>query len=318
MNPYSRPPISISDQLAHLASKGLILDDEKSAARIIDEFGYYRLKAYMLPYRDASHRFYTNTSIQKIASLHDFDEALRLLVFRQIQRLEIGIRNRFNELMCDSTRNAFWYLDSSLFGRCNPAYADTVNKIRSAFLASQETFAKHFREKYYNDYCKFYSVMPPSWMAIELMTFGNMLTLLNAVDDNTISQYSLDRWTRKKVGPDKYKKLTNWLFCIRDVRNHCAHHSRLFNRNFPAPDGIRNYLDRNIELVSISGTRSPQVQLNRLYTALASLQVIAKKTGVRGIGDDLRALFSSYPEAKFQLNAMGFPTQWEEEKLFKY
>jgi abortive infection bacteriophage resistance protein len=153
-------------------------------------------------------------------------------------------------------------------------------------------------------------------MAIELMTFGNLLTLLNSISSESIDEFKLDRWARKRIGPDKFKKLTNWMHCIRDVRNHCAHHNRLFNRNFPAPDGILRNLNKDIELISVEGSIKPQKQLNRLYTALACMQVISRKSGLTGIGPELANLFDSYPETANHLASMGFPQTWREEELF--
>jgi abortive infection bacteriophage resistance protein len=316
LTPYNRPPVTVQAQVMHLQSKGLLIPDIDVAVKQLDEKGYYRLKAYLLPFRDADSGFLSGTTLAQAVDLYEFDEKLRLLVFKHIQRIEISIRTRFNEIICSKTGNAFWYLDSSLFGRNTASYVDTVNKLRSAFLESQETFARHFRERYYNDYCSFYSLMPPSWMAIELMTFGNLLTLLNSVSEVTIKEFKLDRWTRRKIGPDKFKKLTNWLHCIRDVRNHCAHHNRLFNRNFPAPDGVRRHLDPKIELVAIEGKESGQSQLNRLYTTLAIMQVISKEVGLPPIGANLSKLFDEHPEAKNHLSSMGFPPDWRHERLF--
>ncbi|QXT39910.1 Abi family protein [Gymnodinialimonas ceratoperidinii] len=315
LSSYNRPPVSISEQVRHLKSKGLEISDTSAAEKQLDEKGYYRLKAYLLPFRENG-GFIKGTSLDQAVQLYEFDEKLRLLVFKHIQRIEIAVRTRFNEAICSKTENSFWYLDSSLFGRNTASYANTVNKLRSAFLESQETFARHFRDRYYNDYCSFYSLMPPSWMAIELMTFGNMLTLLNSVSEDTISKFKLDRWTRREIGPDKFKKLTNWIHCIRDVRNHCAHHNRLFNRNFPAPDGVKAYLDSDIHLVEIDGGVAGQNQFNRLYTTLAVMQVISKRIGLPPIGPSLKGLFDEHEEATNHLRSMGFPDDWKSEKLF--
>jgi abortive infection bacteriophage resistance protein len=316
LKPYSRPPVTVAEQVAHLKAKGLLVTDASTAQKQLEEKGYYRLKAYLLPFRDEEGAFVENASLDQAVELYEFDEKLRLLVFKHIQRIEIAIRTRFNEEICSKTKNAFWYLDSSLFGRNTAQYADTINKLRSAFLESQETFARHFRERYYNKYCSFYSLMPPSWMAIELMTFGNMLTLLNSVSMDTINEMKLDRWARKKIGPDKFKKLSNWLHCIRDVRKHCAHHNRLFNRNFPAPDGVRRHLDASIDLVEIASGASEQNQFNRLYTTLAVMQVISKQIGLPPIGPQLAELFDDHPEAQNHLPSMGFPENWRSERLF--
>ncbi|MEM9845069.1 MAG: Abi family protein [Pseudomonadota bacterium] len=316
LRPYERPPVTIKQQVSHLQAKGLHIADVAAAEAQLHEKGYYRLKAYLLPLREADGSFKAATSLNSAVELYEFDEKLRLLVFKHIQRIEISIRTRFNEIMCLNTSNSFWYLDSSLFGRNTASYADTINKLRSAFLESQETFAKHFREKYYNNYCSFYSLMPPSWMAIELMTFGNLMTLLNSVSLESIQHFKLDRWARKTIGPDKFKQLTNWLRCMRDVRNHCAHHNRLFNRNFPAPDGIKRHLDGKIDLVKIGHAENSQPQLNRLYTSLAIMQVISRRTGLPSIGPSLKELFDKHPEATKHLTSMGFPHHWKNEPLF--
>ena len=316
LQPYNRPPISVSDQVKHLAAKGLDVERPELAESHLTEKGYYRLKAYLLPFRKHNGLFLEGAKLSQAVDLHDFDEKLRLLVFKHIQRTEVVIRNRLNEHMCSRTGNAFWYLDSSLFGWNTTAYADTVNKLRASFLDSQETFAKHFRERYRNEYCRFYSLMPPSWMAMELMTFGNLLTLLNSISSETIETHKLDRWSRKEIGPDKFKKLTNWLHCIRDVRNHCAHHNRLFNRNFPAPDGIKRQLCREVDLVKIPESQKPQDQLNRLYTVLAAMLTISKTVGLESIGPELGELFNAFPEAKRHLTSMGFPEDWQREPLY--
>lgn len=316
LTPYSRPPIDISKQIEHLKNRGLKITCDSGARKHLEEKGYYRLKAYMLPYRGADREFIEGTALEQVIALHDFDEKLRLAVFKHIQRVEIFVRNNFNEYMCAATENAFWYLDSSLFGRNTASYADTINKMRASFLNSQEAFARHFREQYYNEFCSFYSLMPPSWMVVELMTFGNMLTLLNSVSTETIERHKLDRWSRKNIGPDKFKKLTNWLHCVRDVRNHCAHHNRLFNRNFTAPDGIKRQFDKSIELVKLPHTNPTQYQLNRLYTALAALQTISKRAGLTSIGPELVELFGQHPEANQHLPSMGFPSDWRKESLF--
>lgn len=270
----------------------------------------------MLPFRTDDHQFRPETSFESVCQLHDFDEELRNLVFRKIQQIEIGIRSQFNEYFCMQTQTSFWYLDSKLFGRVNTTYAETVTKVRRSFLDSQEAFAVHYRNRYYNEFCSFYSLMPPSWMAMELMTFGNMLSLLNSVDDETIKELKLDRFTRRNIGPDKYKKLTNWLICLRDVRNHCAHHSRLMNRNFPAPDGIKKYLSKSIGLVEIPDTGGKQVQVNRIYTALAVMAVLGKKLGHAPMGPELVEIFEKYPASISNFPSMGFPENWQEEALF--
>jgi abortive infection bacteriophage resistance protein len=292
----------------------MIIGNRSFAEAQIAVLGYYRLKAFMLPFRDSSKNFNAGVSFEDIHSLCAFDDELRLFVFGQIQKLEISVRSVFSEYLCELTQNPFWYLDAKIFGRTNTAHVETVNKVRNSFIASKEAFSDHYRSRYYNEYCNFYSAMPPSWMAMEIMSFGNLVSLLNAISDEFIAENRMNRFTSKKTGVQKFKSLVNWLLAIRDVRNHCAHHSRLFNRNLRAQDGIKKMLSKNVELVAVRSSNT--LMLNRLYTALAALQIMLTKLGHPKFGDDLQSLFQKYPIALGQMGSMGFPREWEKEEIF--
>lgn len=49
---YSKKPISISDQVAHLKAKGLTFSDESIAELTLSRISYYRLRAYTYPFQD--------------------------------------------------------------------------------------------------------------------------------------------------------------------------------------------------------------------------------------------------------------------------
>lgn len=287
------------------------------AADRIEVTGYYRLKAYWLPFIEGATttgNFRAGTSFDSVLELYCFDEKLRILVFSWIQKIEVGVRARLDRLMCDEERNPFWYLDSSIFGHGNGGYTDTVSKVRGHFLSSKETFAQHYKAKYHNEFCKFLSDAPPSWAALEIMTMGNLASTLNSISDAYIEEKKLNRFSNKKLGVDKFGKLCRWFEVFREVRNHCGHHSRLFNRNLRAPEAIKRLLDRDVALPKVqSGTED---QINRLYTALAAMQQILKKLGHGPIGPELRTLFDEHPITDQLLPSMGFPRNWHDETHF--
>lgn len=316
--PYNKSPKSHSDQCIDLSGKGLIFKDVNSSIKFMDQVGYYRLKAYMLPFRNQAlpgKPFKAGTTFEDVKSLYLFDEELRNLLFSYIQRVEVGIRASFTEHMCKVSGNAFWHIDSSIFGHGNVDYAVTVSKIRNMFLGSKEDFAIHYKNKYYNSFCKFYTDIPPSWVFSELMSFGNMSSTIKYVEVDYIKAHDLDRMASKKLGVNKFKKLCNWVSVIHEVRNHTAHHARVFNRNLKAPDGIKQILDSKIPLVKHGAGNEDQ--LNRIYTALAAIQVILKKLGYPPIGPDLKKLFNKYPIHRSFMDSMGFPQGWYNEAIFK-
>lgn len=292
----------------------MIISDVEYAKAQITTIGYYRLKAFMLPFREKDSTFKTGTTFEDVIELCNFDERLRLLVFSQIQKLETTIRNTFSEYFCEATNNPFWYLDADIFGAANSNHLETLAKVQSNFRVSKEAFAEYYRGKYINEFSAEYSEMPPSWMAMEIMSFGNVVCLLNSINDDFIKKHRLNRFSSKKMDVLKYKSVTNWLLTIRDVRNHCAHHSRLFNRNLRAPDGIQKRFSKDVPLVDMNSSRGKVA--NRLYTALAALQIMLTKLGYPKFGPDISQMFEEHPIAKTQMASMGFPENWTEEPLF--
>ena len=49
---YSKPPLSIADQIARLKQRGLKFNDEQKAAHYLSNISYYRLRAYTYPYKN--------------------------------------------------------------------------------------------------------------------------------------------------------------------------------------------------------------------------------------------------------------------------
>ncbi len=83
-----------------------------------------------------------------------------------------------------------------------------------------EIFIKHYKNKYS------YPENPPSWMCVEIMYFSQISKIFQNLksreDRNDIAQdYGL---------PESI--FESWLHTINYVRNICAHHSRLWNRDF--------------------------------------------------------------------------------------
>ncbi|WP_080557625.1 Abi family protein [Shewanella baltica] len=192
-----------------------------------------------------------------------------------------------------------------------------LSHLRSMLISSKEEYAIHYRKKYYNSYCPFYRDLPPGWVALELMTFGNILSLMQNFNTDSIQALKLNRFA-KKLRIDNYTSLHNWMACIRHVRNACGHHNRLFNRNLTSPNGIKRSLKHDIQLVltkPVEGRQQTE-QLNRLYTNICAIQKIFTGLGHNEkIGPFMAHLFNRYPTAKLFRESMGFPEKWHEEPL---
>ncbi len=317
--PYRKPYQTASQLCDKLKLQGLLISDQQSTEKSLNRSSYYRLKAYFLPFKNPdTKQFHPNTTFEDCYNLYLFDSELRRYFFSVIEKIEIGVRSLFDQWMTKETDNPFWYLDSSLFTG-NGQQIKTVGKVRSMFKDSKEEFAKHFQSKYYNEYCPFYRDLPPGWVAIELMTFGNLAKLMRNVREDQHAPLKLDRFAKKSLSVEKFKSLCSWIETIHQARNHCGHHNRLFNRNLGAPTAIKRVLSREIDLVKTrpSPDKREVDQVNRLYTAAAALQKLLIGLGYdEKVGPVISDLFDKYPISLRFMPSMGFPENWKNEPLF--
>ncbi|MCB9448714.1 MAG: Abi family protein [Flavobacteriales bacterium] len=89
---YKKPPLSVTDQLFLLKSRGLCIADQSRAEHYLSNISYYRLRAYMVPFQvvdDHNHKFTPGITFDHVLDLYVFDRELRLLVFDAIERIEV-------------------------------------------------------------------------------------------------------------------------------------------------------------------------------------------------------------------------------------
>lgn len=96
MTRYNKPPLNYSEQVKLLESRGLIIENKKKAERLLANISYYRLSAYMLPYKVCMNGviqdiFKAGTTLDMVYDLYKFDRKLRLLLFDAIERIEVAI-----------------------------------------------------------------------------------------------------------------------------------------------------------------------------------------------------------------------------------
>ena len=115
MREYTKPPLTYYEQVELLKSRGLLIPDEERVIRHLSNISYYRLSAYMLPFKeikDGSYtdRFIEGTTWDDVYNLYLFDRKFRLLVFDAIERLEISIRTQIIYQLAGSRTHTILYL----------------------------------------------------------------------------------------------------------------------------------------------------------------------------------------------------------------
>ena len=100
METYTKPALTYDKQIELLESRGLQITDKARAKRHLSNVSYYRLSAYMLPFKEMDEngvvkdKFLPNTTWDNVYDLYKFDRKLRLLVFDAIERIEIALRTQ--------------------------------------------------------------------------------------------------------------------------------------------------------------------------------------------------------------------------------
>ncbi len=78
-----------------LKTRGMEITDEEKAQHYLSHIGYYRLSAYMYPLLSIpkeQHLFKQGVTFGKVMMLYRFDKKLRLLLFNEIEKIEVAVR----------------------------------------------------------------------------------------------------------------------------------------------------------------------------------------------------------------------------------
>lgn len=295
---YHKTPLSLEEQVARLKERGLVIDNEEEAKAYLFNISYYRLRAYTYPFQDNSegsgHRFTkSNLHFQDIIDLYCFDRRLRSLIFNAIEKIEVAVRTKIIQVYAESTNDSHWYLEKTLY---RFPMNDLLHHIESDVTRSNEDFIKHYREKYKTP------PMPPSWMALEVVSFAILSRLFQALKSDYRKKAITEHFGLRKV-----KILENWLHAISNLRNCCAHHSRVWNRRFM----VSVTLPYNTLQPFIGRKSIPEIRTNKLFALLSSIAYILD---IISPGCDFKKHIKDLLESDCQLlniKDMGFPADWK-------
>lgn len=180
MQVYNKKPLTIDQQIAKLENRGLEFDDKTSAANYLSNISYYRLRAYTYPFQDNDdpendHRFIRKgISFNDIIDLYCFDRRLRALVFNALEKIEVAARTKIIYTYSIASNDSHWYVDDAhyeeecKFDILEKEMGDDIDR-------SNEDFIKHYDQKYSQP------DFPPSWMGLEVVSFGTLSKLYEAL-----------------------------------------------------------------------------------------------------------------------------------------
>ncbi|WP_339798104.1 Abi family protein [uncultured Hyphomonas sp.] len=292
---FTKPALSIADQIALLERRGMTVPDRARAEHYLRHISYYRLRAYWLPFEtpaevNGDHAFREGASFDDAVSLYVFDRQLRLLVMDAVERIEVSFRGTWAHHLA-MKYGPHGYIDGTLYGR-QDHYAKALAGLIEEIDRSRDTFIEHYRQKYDDP------ELPPIWMAAEVMSLGQLSKWLGNLKLRSDRQA-----IAKPYGLDE-KVLVSAAHHIAHVRNICAHHGRLWNKQFTVTMKLPQYP------ASLKLAINPTTE-RRLYNTLAAIGYLI---GIIASGSDWRRnlinLIDEYPLA--DTAAMGFPANWRD------
>ena len=296
---YPKSYTSPQDLVTLLKSRGLHIEDEPKAQNYLHNIGYFRLSAYchpLLQIPKSDHKYKYGSSFSQVLSLYRFDRKLRLLVFNEIEKIEVAIRSVVVNTACEYYGDIFWMTDASKF--FNPRYfSKFITDIEDDIKNSSEDFITHFSAKYNNPF-------PPAWSIAEILSLGGICHIYKNINDIT-----LKKRIAKKFGLQPIV-FESWILTLAGLRNICCHHGRLWNRTLklkPTTPFKTQYKWLN---------DASHIDVQRVYFRMCIIKYLLSSVSPNNsFKEKLIALLQQYPNV--DINAMGFAADWQEEPLWK-
>ena len=214
---YTKSPATIKQQIEKLEERGCRFEDKEYAARCLTNINYYRLAYYFAPFLKEKGKYKEGTTFEAVMNIYEFDRLLRRLIMTYLEEIEISFRALISNYHA-MKYGALGYLNASSFDvkHNHQAFLSKIDRLIE--LNEKEDFVIHHKKKYVG--------IMPIWAAMELFSFG------------TLSYFFADMKT-----PDKkelvsmyfdinYRCIEDRLMCMSDLRNACAHYTRLYENPF--------------------------------------------------------------------------------------
>ena len=98
----------------------MLMDDERKVENYLMNIGYHRLSAYIYPFYKSPKsdlRLKEGTTFEQVLTLYRFDKKLRILLFNEIEKIEVAIRSVLANIGCQELGDKYWitkaeYLDN--------------------------------------------------------------------------------------------------------------------------------------------------------------------------------------------------------------
>ncbi|MCI6157766.1 MAG: Abi family protein [Peptoniphilaceae bacterium] len=287
-----KPALNYDDQIRKLRNEhNLSISDDEFAKEILRKVNYYRLSGYGIGLKKFNNKEYYKDSvtIEHLFKLYCFDSQFKNNLMRTIEQIEIELRTqiayhlsvKYGPDVLMNAKNFIYKVNKegqTIYSIINENLNKEIKRQRN------KPFVKHHIKKYDGKF--------PIWVSVELMTFGTLSSLLSILKDEDQKEISNYYNTDPKY-------LKNWILCLVEVRNICAHYTRLYN--MPLKENPRLY----------SENEQYKGKQNKVFPILLIIKrILNSNIQWKSLLKDLENTFHKY-QGYFNLHFMGFPENWE-------
>lgn len=326
MATYSKPHLPFDQQLKLLVSRGMSYSDRGAALRALKRIGHYRLSAYTYTLREQipvgeasvnrtrSDQFIAGASFDEVLKLYEFDRRLRLCLLDGLETLEVGLAVHVGYVV--GKHDPFAHLIRDHLDR-----AACSSRIRTADHDAYETWLKRYQvlqsdaknEDFVKHFILNYDSRLPIWAATEVMDFGALVRLFSLVlqsDQNEIA---------KLMGVNDGRLLHGWLKSLNVLRNHCAHHARVWNRSMVyTPAKVPRHMagDELLHLAGVTDEQRRKLYFVATLLAYFTIRIDPSSNWPRTFSTLVKKfepVHGMNPE-----NTMGFPEGWQDLDVWNH
>jgi abortive infection bacteriophage resistance protein len=278
-----KEPTTYEQQVDILKERNLIINDEEEALSLLKRVNYYRFSAYGLTLRKPDNRdlFKNGITFYHMKMLYNFDQKLRDLIMSHLELIEIEFRSKIAYHHAHNF-GPLGYRHPENFTSAEPHDKFIEELDKQINRSRRELFVMHHRSKYGGEF--------PFWVAIEVISFGELSKLFRNLKVDTKSEVVNDFNV-------PYYYIDSWLHTLAYVRNICAHYGRLYGKAL-------------VIKPTLFKSKRGLIKNSGVFAAIYILSKLLHQENRTNFIISLQALIEEYSEY-IDLDELGFPESWE-------
>ena len=221
---------SFDEQLENIKKKGFRISDPRKCMSFLKRNSYYSCSAYFHCLELKSNDGILDLDFESVMKIYEFDSKVRNLIFYAVEEIENYLKNQLSYFHAEKY-GALGYLKKENFNDKYHDHEKFTNMIAKHKL-------KNCRNDIIKHHNKNYDGNVPIWVIVNFFTIGELVHFYKDMKTSDKKDF-----LKNHIGlPNSFKYFDSWLKCITDVRNRCAHYSRLYFFNFPnSPKFFRDF-----------------------------------------------------------------------------